>query len=159
MSDEASRRGGQDNEGERLARTELAGYADRILLWKDRYEPPPQERHPELANFPYLAYDFSFIEGEPGSAPWLSNIHCFNYGATLSLVKVSGDIPGVSEGAAWLARSIAASLYVEDVESHFQALLAYAKPKLEGDEWAASELPSTPFDESDPICALANGRN
>ena len=50
-----------------------------------------------------------------GAFPWLANVYCFNYGATASLGKVSGDIPGVSEGAQVLARSIAARLYVEDI--------------------------------------------
>jgi cation diffusion facilitator CzcD-associated flavoprotein CzcO len=125
---------------EPLARTELDGYADKILLWRDRYQPPAGEEHSELANFPYLADDFTFQEREPGSAPWLRDIYCFNYGATASLGKVSGDIPGISEGAAWLAREVAATLYAEDVATHFQGMLDYDKPELLGDEWQASEI-------------------
>ena len=125
---------------EPLARTEFPGYADKILLWKDRYTPPPEERHGELGNFPYLAPDFSFQERLAGEAPWLTHIHCFNYGASVSLGKVSGDIPGISEGAAWLSRGIASRLYGEDVEVHFQAMLDYSKPELLGDEWTPSAL-------------------
>ncbi|WP_016914630.1 NAD(P)-binding domain-containing protein [Vreelandella stevensii] len=124
-----------------LARTELAGYADRILLWRDRYTPPAELQHTELGNFPYVDRDFAFQEREPGTAPWLSNIHCFNYGASVSLGKVSGDIPGISEGASWLAGAIAASLYREDVEHHWQSLQQYDSPELLGDEWAPSPLP------------------
>jgi cation diffusion facilitator CzcD-associated flavoprotein CzcO len=125
---------------EPLARTEFPGYADQILLWKDRYTPPPDQRHSELGNFPYLARDFSFRERRPGMAPWLEHIYCFNYGATVSLGKVSGDIPGISEGAAWLSRGIASRLYGEDIEIHFQEMVDYSKPELLGDEWTASEI-------------------
>ncbi|WP_353646822.1 NAD(P)/FAD-dependent oxidoreductase [Mesorhizobium sp. WSM2239] len=126
-----------------LARPEMPGYAGEILLWKDRYTPPEDMRNRELANFPYLDSDFAFQERTPGKAPWLRHIHCFNYGATASLGKVSGDIPGISEGAQWLARSLAARLYAEDVAIHWQGMLDYDKPELLGDEWAASEIEET----------------
>ncbi|WP_018915985.1 NAD(P)-binding domain-containing protein [Vreelandella zhanjiangensis] len=126
-----------------LARTELSGYADRILLWRDCYQPPAELKNDELGNFPYVQRDFAFQEREPGTAPWLRNIHCFNYGATVSLGKVSGDIPGISEGASWLAGAIAANLYREDVERHWQRLEQYDSPELLGDEWQATPLPNT----------------
>lgn len=127
---------------EPLARTELDGYADKILLWRDRYQPPADLAHSEIGNFPYLSEDFAFQERVPGEAPWLSSIHCFNYGATISLGKVSGDIPAISDGAEWLARELAARLYAEDVEQHFQAMEEYDKPELLGDEWRESPLES-----------------
>lgn len=129
-----------------LARTELEGYADRIALWRDRYQPPAGLANEQLGAFPYLADDFSFIERNAGEASWLSRIHCFNYGASVSLGKTSGDIPGISEGAGWLARAIAAKLYSEDIEVHWQRLLDYDTPELKGDEWTASELPDRGFD-------------
>ena len=76
----------------------------------------------------------------PGTAPWLKNVYCFNYGASASLGKVSGDIPGVSEGAEWLTRSLAATLYTEDIETHWQGMVDYDKPELDGSEWTASDL-------------------
>ncbi|WP_163270952.1 NAD(P)-binding domain-containing protein [Chelativorans alearense] len=123
-----------------LARAELGDAAGEILLWGDCYTPPAGEESRELANFPYLNPDFSFRERTPGRAPWLSNIRCFNYGASASLGKVSGDIPGISEGARWLAYAIAAELYKEDVERHWQGMLDYDKPELLGDEWTDTEL-------------------
>lgn len=65
--------------------------------------------------------------------------YCFNFGATLSLGKVSGDIPAVSHGARWLAQALAASFYTRDVEQHWQRLLDYDKPELLGDEWVATD--------------------
>lgn len=127
-----------------LARPELAGFADRIATWGDRFTPPTELASAELASFPHLAPSFAFTERVPGSAPFLADLHCFNYGATLSLGKVSGDIPAVSEGAQSLARAIAAELYVRDIETHFQGLLDYAKPELLGDEWSDTEAPGLP---------------
>ena len=118
---------------------ELGKAAANILQWKDVYRPPEGERNAELGRFPYLGDSFAFREKEPGHTPWLSNIYCFNYAATASLGKVSGDIPGVSDGAAWLARGICASLYAEDIEQHWQRLQDYATPELLGDEWETSD--------------------
>ena len=126
-----------------MARTEFGETAAQILLWKDVYTPPADEQHHDLGNFPYLNPDFSFREREEGAAPWLSNVYCFNYGSSASTGKVSGDIPGISDGASWLARSMAAKLYAEDVDQHWQAMLDYETPELDGSEWTASELPET----------------
>ncbi|MEM7695484.1 MAG: NAD(P)/FAD-dependent oxidoreductase [Pseudomonadota bacterium] len=124
-----------------MVRVEFGPVAGLIKLWRDAYTPPADEANADLARFPYLNADFTFCEREPGTAPWLSNVYCFNYGATASLGKVSGDIPGVSEGAAWLAREVAAKLYVEDIDTHWQNFNDYSTPELDGSEWTASELP------------------
>ncbi|MGI9451194.1 MAG: NAD(P)-binding domain-containing protein [Geminicoccaceae bacterium] len=125
-----------------MVRTEFGEVAAEIQLWEDVYTPPDDERDPDLARFPYLNPDFTFREKTAGAAPWLSRVYCFNYGATASLGKISGDIPGISEGAAWLTRDIAATLYREDIEAHWRQLLEYEKPELQGDEWTESPLPT-----------------
>lgn len=122
-------------------RREFGEAANAIQLWQDVYTPPEDEKSPDLGRFPYLNPDFTFREKVPGTAPWLGNVYCFNYGATASLGKVSGDIPGVSEGAAWLARELCAKLYAEDVAKHWQILQDYQTPELNGEEWTPSELP------------------
>ncbi len=126
-----------------LARTEFGDIAGEILLWQDVYTPPDEERNADLEKFPYLNPDFSFRERQPGAAPWLASVYCFNYGATASLGKISGDIPAISEGAAWLVREIAATFYQEDIEAHWQRLQDYDKPELQGDEWMPAELLTT----------------
>ena len=126
-----------------MARTEFGDVAGEILLWKDVYTPPEGEESADLGRFPYLNTDFTFQERRPGAAPWLNNVYCFNYGASASLGKVSGDIPGISQGAAWLARSIAATLYAEDVQTHWQGMQDYDTPELLGDEWEATDLETT----------------
>ena len=123
-----------------LARTEFGEAAGNILLWEDVYDPPEDEKNHDLKKFPYLNKDFSFKEKVKGTDIWLQNVYCFNYAASASLGKVSGDIPGISDGATWLARSIGATLYKEDIEKHWQHLLDYKSPELLGDEWEPSEL-------------------
>jgi hypothetical protein len=122
-----------------MSRTEFGKNAGNIMLWQDIYTPPSGEENEDLGRFPYLHSDFTFQEKNQGSAPWLSNVYCFNYGAAVSLGKVSGDIPGISEGAAWLAREVAAKLYAEDVGLHWQGMLDYDKPELDGTEWKPIE--------------------
>jgi cation diffusion facilitator CzcD-associated flavoprotein CzcO len=123
------------------ARPEFGDSAGNIALWEDRYQPPPGEANPGLGKYPWLAGDFSLTEKTPGSSPFLTRIHCFNFGATLSLGKVSGDIPAVSEGAQWLAQGIAAAFWNDDVVAHWAAVQAYAKPELQGDEWTDADAP------------------
>jgi cation diffusion facilitator CzcD-associated flavoprotein CzcO len=120
-------------------RTELGPAATDVRLWRDAYTPPPDETHDELGLFPYLNPDFSFQERVQGSAPWLRRVHCFNFGSTLSMGKVSGDIPAVSEGGAFLARALASAFYNEDIAHHWKTLQAYEKPELLGDEWRPAD--------------------
>lgn len=126
-----------------VSRPELEMFNGQIACWDDRYTPQPGEENPGLGRFPWLQDDFSFTEKEPGTAPWLQQIHCFNYGSSVSLGKVSGDIPAISEGALWLARGIAASLFIADIDHHWEALKAYEKPELDGSEWTDADADPT----------------
>ncbi len=121
----------------------LGGYADNILQWRDQYTPTAELEDAGLASFPYLNPDFSFRERQVGATPWVKKIHCFNYGSKMTLGNVSGDIPAISEGAAWLARGLAANFYGEDIEHHWQHLQDYDTPELRGDEWTPSDLPDS----------------
>ncbi|QCK88156.1 NAD(P)/FAD-dependent oxidoreductase [Phreatobacter aquaticus] len=120
-------------------RPELAAFSAAIAAWRDRYSPPPGLESSSLAGFPYLTPSFAFTEREPGKAPFLADLHCFNHAATLSLGKISGDIPKISEGATLLAQAVAGELFCRDIERHWQALNAYDKPELVGDEWTDAE--------------------
>ncbi|MEM7441724.1 MAG: NAD(P)/FAD-dependent oxidoreductase [Pseudomonadota bacterium] len=120
-------------------RSELNEFAPHIRLWSDRYTPPADEENEELTAFPDLGPVFEFRERVAGVCPALNHLHCFNFPATLSHGKLSGDIPAVSEGAERLARGIARSLFVEDRAQHFENLQAYDTPELLGDEWQDAE--------------------
>jgi FAD-dependent urate hydroxylase len=125
------------------ARPELAAFAGNIAYWRDRFAAPAGLDSAELANSPYLGKGFEFQEKIPGKTPGLSLIHSFNYPATLSHGKLSGDIPAVSDGGQRLAKSIARSLFVEDRQIHFDNLVAYDTPELQGDEWTDYEATAT----------------
>ncbi|MGO8175438.1 NAD(P)-binding domain-containing protein [Rhizobium ruizarguesonis] len=120
-------------------RPELAAIASHIRLWRDRFPVPPDMRNDELETSPDLGDAFEFLEAEPGACPALARIHCFNFPATLSHGKLTGDIPAISEGADRLARGIVRALFVADRERHFADLQAFDTPELLGDEWADDE--------------------
>jgi len=123
-------------------RPEFAAIASHIRSWSDgRYTPDMGPPRGGMSEAPDLGPSFEFQERVPGSCPMLSHIHCFNDAAMLTHGKVSGDIPAVSAGADRLVRGIAASLFAEDVETHFGNLVAYDIPELQGDEW----IDSTPM--------------
>ncbi|MBP0446925.1 NAD(P)/FAD-dependent oxidoreductase [Roseomonas sp. SSH11] len=121
-------------------RPELALIAPHVRLWRDRFTPEPGQESEELSSSPDLAPDFAFQEKVPGACPALAKIHAFNYPATLTHGKLTGDIPAISAGARRLAQGIARSLFVEDRETHFARLQAYDTPELLGDEWPEREL-------------------
>ncbi|MEM7696330.1 MAG: NAD(P)/FAD-dependent oxidoreductase [Pseudomonadota bacterium] len=117
-------------------RPEFAAFCHKTLLWKDR--PVPREALGGFANHPYLGRDFSLTPREPG-ANWVRRIHAFNIGAMASLGLLSGDIPGVGEGASRLGRGLAEALFVEDANWHLSCINAYNDPEIVGDELRAAE--------------------
>lgn len=115
-------------------RPELATIAPLVLRWRDRYVAPGKEAS-EFAEHPYLGADMEFLERQPGAAPWLSRIHCFNFGGTMSHGKVTGDIPAISVGAERIAEAVIGLLFTEDYEEHYRRLTGYETPELTGEEW------------------------
>jgi len=120
-------------------RPELAEFAPHIRLWSDRFATPEGMANPELESSPDLGDSFEFLEKVPGACPALARLHCFNYPATLSHGKLSGDIPAISEGADRLARGLVRELFVEDRARHFENLKAFATPEILGDEWTDAD--------------------
>ncbi|MGC2778661.1 MAG: NAD(P)/FAD-dependent oxidoreductase [Bradyrhizobium sp.] len=120
-------------------RPELDAFAASIRFWRDRFPAPAGMANDELSDSPDLGDSFEFLEKVPGTCPALSRLHCFNYPATLSHGKLSGDIPAISEGADRLARGIVRALFVEDRERHFENLKAFATPEIIGDEWTDAD--------------------
>ncbi|WP_027527024.1 NAD(P)-binding domain-containing protein [Bradyrhizobium sp. Ec3.3] len=116
-------------------RPELKEFAPYIRFWRDRFPTPVGMDNAELEGSPDLGDIFQFQERVTGACPMLSRLYGFNYPATLSHGKLSGDIPAISEGADRLARGIVRRLFVEDREIHFANLKAFATPEILGDEW------------------------
>ncbi|MGK7864725.1 NAD(P)-binding domain-containing protein [Falsiroseomonas sp. E2-1-a4] len=119
-------------------RPELADLAPRVKLWSDVLQPPGGLG--EFALYPYLGPGFEFQQRSGGTQPWIAQVHAFAIGAIASLGLISGDIPGVGDGARRLAEAIARSLFVEDAAHHLSAVRGYADPELLGDEVPESAL-------------------
>jgi cation diffusion facilitator CzcD-associated flavoprotein CzcO len=113
------------------ARSELAPIVHHIALWRDRFTPPPGEESDLLARHPYLGAAFEFTEREPGSAPFLSRLHNFTFGAMPSLGLTGAAIPGTKYGLRRLVNGLARDLFREDSSAYYQDLLGYAEPELE----------------------------
>jgi FAD-dependent urate hydroxylase len=113
------------------ARPELAQIVHHIALWRDRFTPPPGEESELLARHPYLGAAFEFTEREPGTAPFLSRLHNFTFGAMPSLGLTGAAIPGTKYGLRRLVDGLARDLFREDSSAYYQDLLRYAEPELE----------------------------
>ncbi len=111
-----------------------------ILLWRDAHTPAPGEQDAGLAAAPWLDDAFAFTPREAGTASHLARLHCFNFAATLSHGKLTGDIPAVSEGADRLARGICARLLVADVATRAAHHAAFDEPEITGEEWPGMAL-------------------
>lgn len=109
---------------------ELDLFADKIQLWSDRKSVQNLEGPNNFYRSPYLGQHFQFLEKNPGEAPYLKDIYCFNYAATLSHGLLSGDIPGIGVGAMRLARGIASDFFGEDWEEYYKRLDDYQTPEL-----------------------------
>jgi cation diffusion facilitator CzcD-associated flavoprotein CzcO len=112
-------------------RAELAAIRDGIALWRDRYAGATGE----LGLYPYLGDGFELMERRPGEAPFLRDIHCFNYGAALSQGLISGDIPGMQIGATRLAARLVEDLFVGSIERIKASLQAADEAELAGTAW------------------------
>jgi FAD-dependent urate hydroxylase len=96
-------------------RTELATIAHHIALWQDIYTPPAGRENELLGVAPYLGHSYELTEKQPGTAPWLSDIHVFSIGANVSFGRPVGDVPSLRVGVPRLAQSITRDLVLDDL--------------------------------------------
>jgi cation diffusion facilitator CzcD-associated flavoprotein CzcO len=118
-----------------INRPEFAGFAEHIATWADRYAPPPDQRDDWLITYPYLNRDLSFAEKVPGEAPYLRNIFCFNYGATVTNAHSGASLSGMKYGIEPLIHGITGALWEEDEPAHF----------VVARDWAAVDTDPTPI--------------
>jgi len=109
----------------------LAPFADRIALWSDRYKPPPEERSERLARYPYLGPGLALTEKTPGAAPFLRDIHVFNWGSTMSFGPSGSSVNGMKFAVPKLVHGLTRDLYMADLDAHWASLEAYDTPEFE----------------------------
>ena len=106
-------------------RPELAALAPVVALWRDRYQPPADEAHDDLARHPYLGAGFEFIEKQPGAAPWVTQIHNYTFGGLLSLGFGGASISGMKYSVQRLVGAITRALFLEDADAHYAGLCGF----------------------------------
>ena len=116
-------------------RPELAALAGKIMTWRDAHVPPPDQTDEWLLGFPYLNRDLSFVEKEPGSAPYLKNIHCFNYGATVTNAHSGASLSGIRYGIEPLIHGLTFDLWRADEPTHYEVTR----------NWSAVDTDPTPI--------------
>jgi len=109
-------------------RPEFADFARHILLWRDRYTPPADEEDPFLGAHPYLGPGNEFMEREPGAAPYLKDIHCFNPAGFVSFGVPIGDVPSMKRGHPTVTAQISRDLFLADFEHHQRRMTGNVPP-------------------------------
>jgi cation diffusion facilitator CzcD-associated flavoprotein CzcO len=117
-------------------RPELAGVADAIATWGDRFTPARDQADPQLLAYPYLGPAFECVEKHPGERPWIKDIHIFNSAAVPSLGPVCNGITGLKSGIPRLVAGLCRSLFLEDASFFYRSLDGYDKIHFQPPEFA-----------------------
>ncbi|MBP0464435.1 NAD(P)/FAD-dependent oxidoreductase [Roseomonas sp. PWR1] len=112
---------------------ELAGCADNIALWSDRYAPPAEEANDRLSAFPYLAPDYAFEERRPGETPWIRDIHFFGIGTSMSFGPAGSSINAMTIAVPRIAAGVTRGLFAADLPRLYADLRAYDLKQVELD--------------------------
>lgn len=119
-------------------RPELAGLADVVLRWRDRFEPPAHERDDELGAAPYLGAGLELLEKTPGTAPWLRDIHIYNPGGFASTGLPLGDVPSIRGYVPAVVRRISEDLLLADFALHEERTRAEVPPDFDESLYASA---------------------
>ena len=111
------------------SRPELAGFADNIATWADRYTPPHEEQDARLGRFPYLGDDFAFQPKRPGETKWMADVHLFAIASTMSHGPSGASINAMTTAVPRLVRGLTRGLFTADLERHWADLQAYDVPQ------------------------------
>jgi len=106
-------------------RPELRDWHGSIARWGDRYPAPLGQEHPVCSRYPYLNPDLSFVERTPSSCPPLAEIHCFNYGASVSNGFSGASLSGMKYGIEPLINGITRCFWLADETANFQVLAGW----------------------------------
>ncbi|MDR6951154.1 cation diffusion facilitator CzcD-associated flavoprotein CzcO [Ancylobacter sp. 3268] len=120
------------------ARPELADAAGRILRWRDRYTPPPDERHEGLGAHPYLGLGHEYLEKEPGTAPYLKDIHVYNPGGFVSFGLPIGDVPSFRRDIPSVVARISRDLFLADLDAHERRITSTIAAEFDASLYASA---------------------
>jgi cation diffusion facilitator CzcD-associated flavoprotein CzcO len=98
------------------SRPEFRDFAGQVLLWRDRYTPPPAERDEMLARQPYLGAGHELLEKTPKTSPLLKHIHVQNPAGFVSFGLPIGDVPSMKRDIPVIVARISADLFHADLE-------------------------------------------
>jgi cation diffusion facilitator CzcD-associated flavoprotein CzcO len=110
------------------ARSELAGFASEIMLWRDRYTPPDGEENDYLGAHPYLGEGHEYLEKTPGIAPFLRNIHVHNPAGFVSYGVPIGDVPSMKRDIPGVTARISRDLFLADLDAHAVRMMGDVAP-------------------------------
>ncbi len=109
---------------ELAARPELRNLAHGVALWRDRFDPQPDEASAELGAYPYLDEGYEFIP-RTTEDDWMSRVHAFNFAAFVSMGPHSTSISGHKYALPRLLRSLVKRLLLEQQDDILADLRAY----------------------------------
>jgi FAD-dependent urate hydroxylase len=112
-------------------RPELADFSHHIALWRDRYEPPVDQRNDDLGTHPYFGNAHEYLEKVPGSAPYLKDIHIFNPAGFVSFGLPIGDVPSIRRDVPAIIARISHDLFFSDWEKHEARITGDIAPDFE----------------------------
>jgi cation diffusion facilitator CzcD-associated flavoprotein CzcO len=116
----------------------LADFADKILLWRDRYTPPDDETDPYLGAHPYLGAGQEYLEKVPGTAPYLRDIHVQNPAGFVSGGVPVGDVPSMKRSLPTVVARISRDLFLADLDRHEQRMRGDVPPDFGSDLYASA---------------------
>ena len=98
------------------SRPELRDFAGQILLWRDRYTPPPDERDAMLGRSPYLGAGHELLPRHADATPLLQHIHVQNPAGFVSFGLPIGDVPSMKRDIPVIVGRISADLFRADLD-------------------------------------------
>jgi cation diffusion facilitator CzcD-associated flavoprotein CzcO len=120
------------------ARPEIAGFADHILLWRDRYVPPAEDEDPFLGSHPYLGEAHEYLEKTPGQASYLRDIHVHNPAGFVSFGLPIGDVPSMRRDIPKVTARISLDLFLADLDKHEQRMTGTIAADFPDDAYASA---------------------
>lgn len=115
-------------------RPELAGIAERIARWRDRYAPPEDASNALVDEHPYLGSGFQYLPREAVDAPLLHGLFAFNYSALISMGLSASAISGLRYALPKLGQAVADQLFQDDRAGMMSAYFDYDELEFLG-EW------------------------